>query len=44
MAKKNLEDNTYASTSLEEVKEKMASQGGFAKTMWCGDLESESSR
>ena len=40
-AKKNLEDNTYACSSLEEVKEKMASQGGFAKTMWCGDLECE---
>ena len=36
-AKKNLEDNTYACASLEEVKEKMAVQGGFAKTMWCGD-------
>ena len=36
-AKKNLEDNTYACATLEEVKEKMAAQGGFAKTMWCGD-------
>ena len=40
-AQKNLEDNTYACASLEEVKEKMSSQGGFAKTMWCGDLECE---
>ena len=40
-AKKNLEDNTYACTTLEEVKQKMAAQGGFAKTMWCGDLECE---
>jgi prolyl-tRNA synthetase len=40
-AKKNLEDNTYPCTSLEEVKEKMAERGGFAKTMWCGDLECE---
>ena len=23
--------------TLEEVNEKMAAQGGFAKTMWCGD-------
>ena len=23
------------------VKEKMASQGGFAKTMWCGELACE---
>ena len=40
-AKKNLEDNTYPCTSLEEVKEKMAQRGGFAKAMWCGDLECE---
>ncbi len=33
----NLEQNTYSCTSLEQVKERMASQGGFAKTMWCGD-------
>ena len=36
-AKKNLEDNTYACSSLEEVREKMKERGGFAKTMWCGD-------
>ena len=36
-AKRNLEDNTYACATLEEVKEKMAARGGFAKTMWCGD-------
>ena len=40
-AKKNLEDNTYPCATLEEVKEKMAARGGFAKTMWCGDLECE---
>ncbi|MDD6160848.1 MAG: proline--tRNA ligase [Oscillospiraceae bacterium] len=40
-AKKNLEDNTYACLSLEEVKEKMVQRGGFAKAMWCGDLECE---
>ena len=40
-AKKNLEENTYPCATLEEVKEKMASRGGFAKTMWCGDLECE---
>ena len=40
-AQKNLEDNTYACASLDEVKEKMSSQGGFAKTMWCGDLGCE---
>lgn len=36
-AKKNLEDNTYACSRLEEVREKMQERGGFAKTMWCGD-------
>ena len=36
-AKKNLEENTYPCATLAEVKEKMASRGGFAKTMWCGD-------
>ena len=40
-AKRNLEENTYACASLEEVKEKMAQRGGFAKTMWWGDLECE---
>ena len=40
-AKRNLEENTYACASLEEVKEKMAQRGGFAKTMWCGNLACE---
>ena len=40
-AKKNLEDNTYPCATLEEVKEKMESRGGFAKTMWCGELACE---
>ncbi|MBO5034915.1 MAG: proline--tRNA ligase, partial [Oscillospiraceae bacterium] len=40
-AKKNLEENTYPCASLAEVKEKIQERGGFAKTMWCGDLECE---
>ena len=36
-AKRNLDENTYACASLEEVREKMQARGGFAKTMWCGD-------
>lgn len=36
-AKRNLDENTYACTTLEEVKDKMAARGGFVKTMWCGD-------
>ena len=27
--------------TLDEVKEFMETEGGFAKTMWCGDLECE---
>ncbi len=40
-ARKNLEDNTYPCATLDEVKEKMEARGGFAKTMWCGDLDCE---
>ena len=40
-AKKNLEENTYSCATLEEVREKMASRGGFARTMWCGGLACE---
>ena len=40
-AKKNLEENTYPCATLEEVREKMAQRGGFAKAMWCGELECE---
>ena len=40
-AKKNLEDHTKVCMTLDEVKEFMESEGGFAKTMWCGDLECE---
>lgn len=36
-AKKNLEENTFACNSVEEVKKLMETRGGFAKTMWCGD-------
>jgi len=36
-AKKNLEENTFACGTVEEVKALMETRGGFAKTMWCGD-------
>jgi len=39
-AKKNLDSKTYEARTLEEVREKCAG-GGFAKAMWCGDLECE---
>ena len=40
-AKKNLEDNTRTCLTLDEVKEFISTQGGFAKTMWCGELDCE---
>ena len=40
-AKKNLDDNIYPAYSLEEAKELQEKNGGFVKTMWCGDLECE---
>ena len=40
-ARRNLEENTYACSTLDEVRERMSAQGGFAKTMWCGDLACE---
>ena len=40
-AKKNLEEHTCCAHSLEEAKEIQETNGGFIKTMWCGDLECE---
>ncbi len=40
-AKQNLEDHTKVCHTLEEVKSFMETEGGFAKTMWCGDLACE---
>ena len=40
-AKKNLEDHTKVCRTLDEVKSFMEGEGGFAKTMWCGELECE---
>ena len=40
-AKKNLEDHTRVCLTLEEVKAFMETEGGFAKTMWCGGLDCE---
>jgi len=40
-AKQNLENNTKVCLTLDEVKEFMETQGGFAKTMWCGELDCE---
>ena len=40
-AKANLEDHTVTCQSMDEVKALMENGGGFAKTMWCGELDCE---
>ena len=40
-AKKNLEEHTKVCQTVEEVKTFMETEGGFAKTMWCGDVKCE---
>ena len=40
-AKKNLDDHIYAAYSLEEAKKLQEENGGFIKTMWCGELDCE---
>ena len=36
-AKKNLDEHIYAAQSIEEAKELQEKNGGFIKTMWCGE-------
>ena len=40
-AKENLTQHTYEAHSLEEAKKLQSENGGFIKTMWCGDVECE---
>ena len=40
-AKKNLDDHCYPAYSVEEAKELQEKNGGFIKTMWCGELACE---
>ena len=40
-AKNNLDSHIFAASSLEEAKELQEKNGGFIKTMWCGDLACE---
>ena len=40
-AKRNLEEHTYVAHSLDEAKELQEKNGGFIKTMWCGELDCE---
>ena len=36
-----MDEHTYAAYSLEEAKELQEKNGGFIKTMWCGELDCE---
>ena len=36
-AKKNLDEHIYEAHSLEEAKQLQEANGGYIKTMWCGD-------
>ncbi|MBR4952931.1 MAG: proline--tRNA ligase, partial [Oscillospiraceae bacterium] len=40
-AKANLDSHIFEAHSLEEAKALQEENGGFIKTMWCGDLECE---
>ncbi|MBO5867915.1 MAG: proline--tRNA ligase, partial [Oscillospiraceae bacterium] len=40
-AKRNLEEHIYPAATLEEAKELQEANGGFIKTMWCGELDCE---
>ena len=40
-AKKNLDEHIFTAFSLEEAKRLQEENGGYIKTMWCGDLECE---
>ena len=40
-AKKNLDEHIFEAHSLEEAKQLQEANGGYIKTMWCGDLECE---
>ena len=40
-AKKNLDEHIYEAHSIEEARELQEKNGGFIKTMWCGDVECE---
>ena len=40
-AKKNLDEHIFAASSIEEAKALQERNGGFIKTMWCGDLQCE---
>ena len=40
-AKQNLEEHTRVCITMDDVKQFMESEGGFAATKWCGDQACE---
>jgi len=40
-AKKNLDEHIFAASSIEEARELQEKNGGFIKTMWCGEKQCE---
>jgi prolyl-tRNA synthetase len=40
-AKRNLDEHSYVAHSIEEAAEIQKTNGGFIKTMWCGELQCE---
>ena len=40
-AKKNLDEHCYTAYSIDEAKKLQEENGGYIKTMWCGDLQCE---
>ena len=40
-AKKNLDEHCYTAYSIDEAKKLQEENGGFIRTMWCGDLQCE---
>ncbi|MBQ3503942.1 MAG: proline--tRNA ligase, partial [Oscillospiraceae bacterium] len=40
-AKKNLDEHIFEAHSIEEAKQLQDENGGYIKTMWCGDLDCE---
>ncbi len=40
-AKQNLDEHIYEAHSVEEAKELQEKNGGYIKTMWCGELDCE---
>lgn len=40
-AKRNLDENTFKASSIEEIKDIIDTKGGFVLTKWCGDADCE---